>query len=264
MNPVAPFLGSERRPLIAWSVGLAAFTLLLGLVYASFDDPAELDRLLENYPEELLEVFGGAGQEIGSVKGFLGVEMAAYMPLLLGIFAVMYATKHLSGAEENGALDHLLARPITRQQYYWGLIAAGSITLTTMLLGASLGGIIGFAVAGASARDLVGIVGLMLDFLPIALLYLALGALTGSLNHRRATANIVGIVVVIVFFAIDVVARLVDDLDWLVWLTPHGYLGKSDLFDGDPHLGYLVFCLGLGGVLAWAGSWWFDRKDLYA
>ncbi len=262
MNQIRVFLRSERTPTLAWSLGLAAYVFLMGAIFASFD-AADLNALLENYPEDLLEVFGDI-QDFGSVDGFLQAELGGYFALVLGVFAVMLMTKHLAGAEEQGLFDHVLARPITREAYYWQLVAAGTAILGVMLAGAAIGGMIGFSMADTGPRELVGIFGIMFDFLPIGVFYLALGAACGAVFHRRARANILGIVVVFSGFIMDVAARIVEDLDWLAYWTPNGYLSKSNLYDAEPHLGYLAFAFGLAIVLAYAGSVAFDRKDLYA
>lgn len=262
MKPVHVVLRSERAPMLAWSLGLAAYMLMLGAVFSAFD-PGELEALMENYPEDLLKVFGDI-TTIGTVDGFLEAELASLFPLVLGVFAVMLMTKHLAGAEEQGRLDHVLARPLTRRSYYWHLLLAGATIVAVMLAGGALGGILGFALADAGPRELAGIIGFMLDLLPLGLFYLGLGAVCGSLFHRRAPANLLGTVVVVVLYMLDVVARLVQDLDWLAYWTPNGYLSKSDLYNADPHLGYLAFALGLALLLAYLGSVVFDRKDLYA
>ena len=256
------FLRAERRQAIGWAIGLGAFVAMVGGIYASFDDPRQLDQLMENYPEELTEVFGGS-EGIGTVSGFLRIELAGYMPVLLGVLGIMLVTKHLAGAEERGALDHLLARPVTRLQYYWGLLLAGLGVVALALAGAAAGGMLGFAFAGIGLEDHLGIAGMMLEFVPAAAIYLALGAFLGSAFHRRGLANAVGVAVVIAMMALEVVGRLVEGLDWVTYLTPHGYLGRSDLFHGEPDLGYLAYSAALATLLALAGARRFETKDLH-
>ncbi len=261
MNQFRVFLRMERKATMAWALGTGAFVGLMGIVYVAMGGSEGLSELAQAYPQEILEAIGA--DDLTSVLGFLRAEFGSLGPLVFSIFLVTLMTKHLAGAEEGGRLDHTLARPLRRSTYYWSLLAAGACIYAAILLVAALAGVAGFA-AEASARELAGIVGLMADMLPFGLTFLSLGALLGALFHRRSQANVAGAGIAAALFALDFVARLASNAQWAGYLTPFGYLGRSDLANGHPDLGYLAFALSSSILLAFAGWFFFDRKDLYA
>ncbi len=264
MRILMAFLSGERRSLGAWSFGVGAYVFLMGAIWGAMPDKEALAAAYEQgFGEQLGDLFGDVGA-LATVEGFLRLELGTYMSIVLGIFAATTMTRHLAGAEETGRLDHWLARPIDRAQYYWHAVATGGIVLTAVILAGAVGGVAGFAVGGASGGDLLGVVGYMLDFLPVSLVSLGLGAFLGAAFHRRSVATGLSVLVVFVFFVLDIAARLVEDLEWMRYATPNWYHSESDLFDGRPDGGYLAFSAALATAFAWAGGAWFDRKDLHA
>ncbi len=261
MNQFQVFLRMEKKPLLAWALGTGVYVALMGLIYVAMGGGEGLAELAESYPQEILDAIGA--EDLSTVKGFLGAEFGAIAPLVFGIFLIMLMTKHLAGAEEGGRLDHVLARPVPRALYYWSLLGAGATIYAVILAVAAVFGVLGFA-AVAEPSDLPGIVGAMVDMLPFGLIFLGLGGLLGAAFHQRGRANAFGAGAVVLFFAMDFASRLVDSLEWLTYVTPMGYLGRSDLAGGDLDIGYVAFSLAAAGLTAVGGWQLFIRKQLYA
>lgn len=261
MNQFRIFLRMERKTALAWTVGSSAYVLLMGILFVVMGGGDGLQELIDSYPSEILDAFGG--QDIGNPVGFLNAEFGAFAPLVYGIFLLMLISKHLSGAQESGRIDHVMARPLSRKQYYWSLLGAALVVFLVLLVGLILSAVLGF-LGEASGREMLGLVGFMVDLVPYALLMIGLGGLLGSLFHQRAKGNILGAIVVALSFLLDMAARLSSDLEALAWVTPIGLLGKSNLADGDPSAVYWLVSMGLAAIFAFLGARVWDRKQLVA
>ena len=134
--------------ILGW--GLALF--LLGVMSV-----ARYDIMRENQ-EPIKEILkGSAGRLIGmfgdptklmSPEGFLSLAFFSYLPLILGVFAVLAGSGLLAADEENGTLDLILAHPVSRTALFLGrLLAFVVATLAILgLKGEWFGGLL--AVAG--------------------------------------------------------------------------------------------------------------------
>ncbi len=250
----------ERTGIIGWSVGLFAFTLMIGASYTLIeDDAAQWEELFENFSgfEEALGV-----DSFTSVDGYLKGQAVALFPLLLGIYGGLAATKSLAGAQETGRLDHVLARPIPRLRYLFVTSGALAIGQLAILVAAALGAVIGYAAADQSDEVLGNSFLMVMEVLPIALAHLALGILAGVLVSRRGPANAIVMGVVVGGFALDILGKLVEDLDWLEYVTPYGWWSRSDWFNGDVDALYLVGSTVVTIAAMGFAAVRFDQKDL--
>jgi putative exporter of polyketide antibiotics len=143
MNQWPVILRLYRGNIIGWSAGVGGYILLMGLVYAAMGGAEGLADLAEAYPQEILEVFGA--EDLTSANGFLSVDFGAFAPLIFALFIIKVVTKYLAGAEVPGALDQALARPISRNHYFWQLMAAAGTIVVIVIGVASPAAALGFA-----------------------------------------------------------------------------------------------------------------------
>lgn len=212
-------------------------------------------------PEGLREAFGG-DQSITSVPGYYTSQLGSYLPVLIGLFLLATATKRLAGAEESGLLDHLLARPVTRSRHIATLGLSFTATAALVLAGVLAGSVLGFLVGGVGAAQLGRLALAVLDAVPVTLFFLGLGLLLGAAFHRRGPAFGLGLALALGLYALEIVAKVVDQMSWLSYANPYGYYARSDSFAGEPDLLYwlLLPLAGAGmAILAWR---LFDAKDL--
>ena len=115
----------RSRALIAWCVGVALYILFLAAAFPSLRDAADLNQLVEKYPEGLKELFGlSAGIDLTSGAGFFDAELFSFMlPLFALVLAIGSGTRLLAGEEEAGRLELLFAYPIRRRD---GVLAKGA------------------------------------------------------------------------------------------------------------------------------------------
>jgi len=106
--------------ILGWGIALALLAALIVGMYDSIaDQQAQFEVLLESYPPELMAFFGADdfATSLFTPEGFISVELFSWMPIVIGIFAVLMGSGLLVGDEEKGTLDLILAHPVSRTQH---------------------------------------------------------------------------------------------------------------------------------------------------
>jgi len=127
-------LGRSRGQILGWGLTLA---VLGGYLVGFYDTLAEqqeaLGQLISSYPPELMAFFGDFS-DMFTPQGYLNVEFFSYMPLILGIYAVIAGSGMLAGDEESGTMDLVMAHPLSRTALFLGRLAAFEMTVFSILL----------------------------------------------------------------------------------------------------------------------------------
>ena len=134
----------------AWALIVAFWALMVVWIYPSLSD-AEVDfeEYLNAMPEQVRAAIGVAAPEEAALVfeggaftfvGFLNIEYLSYLPLLLGIYAVVYCGGLVSKEVERGTLDVVLSQPVKRTTFLLSKLA-GFMTLALAVTVASTSGV---------------------------------------------------------------------------------------------------------------------------
>ncbi len=245
---------------LGWGIAIALISAGIASFYTTIATQREsLELLLNSYPPELLAFFGDA-TAVFTPAGFLGVELFALMPLILGIFAIITGSGLLAADEENGTLDLYLAHPISRLQLYTGRLAAYVTAVAGILFIIWVGLVMG---ARGAAMELTPIE-LARPFLSLGAVLLLFGAIALTLSlllpSRRTAAMLTGLVLVGSYIASSL-ARVDDNLKPLARMLPLDYYQGGSAI-ADLNLGWLVGLLAAAFICAVLGAWLFQRRDI--
>jgi ABC-2 type transport system permease protein len=254
-------LARFRGQMLGW--GLALF--LLGLMaVARYDVMREnqesIRQMLKGSMGRLINMLGGDPDRMTSPAGFLSLSLFAYLPLILGVFAVLAGSGLLAADEESGTLDLLLAHPVSRTTLFLGRSLA-FVTATFAILTISW---LGLVVAMSWSSLSVGVWAVALPYLSLLALLLFYGGLALLLSmvlpSRRAAAMTAGLVLVASFF-LTTLARLDTGLDAVSRLSPISYYQSGEAIEGLNVAWFagLLIVAGLFAALAW---WRFERRDI--
>ncbi len=247
----------DRRAIIGWSVGVAAFTTIYTAFYPQFQGAAELKN--NALPEDMLEFLGI--QDMTSGVGYLQATIYSLIgPLLVIMAGITLAVRTIARPEEDGGMELLLANPLTRkafaaQRLTATLAAVTAIAAIPWLLVAILAPATGMAVPQSNiAATSAGLILLVWCFTGIAFL---IGAITGRRGHVLA---ITGTLAVTTYLA-EAISGLIDGAGWLRWLSPFHYFIGTDPLRTGWHVGPLAL-LAVAAGTAVAGIIAFDRRDV--
>jgi ABC-2 type transport system permease protein len=220
----------------------------------------DFDQLLEHYPKELLAFFGDFDSFV-TPSGYLGIEYFSYMPLILGIFAVLVGSGLLAADEESGRLDLIMAHPVSRTAFYWGRTLAFAAASLVILIIAWLG----LAIPSRwTELNEVSIVEIAQPFLSLygELIMFGMLALLLSLvmPSRRMAAMTAGILLVGNFFLIGL-ANINADLEPAAEISPLYYYQGGEAID-SLNATSVVGLLAVAVLLAVLGWWRYERRDI--
>ncbi len=103
------------KSIVIWSVSIAAIAFMMMSFFPTFgSDVGLMEKIIENYPEEMLKAFGmSGGLSLSSVLGYL-VFTFAFVQLCFAIQAANYGFSILSIEEREFTADFLMSKPVSR------------------------------------------------------------------------------------------------------------------------------------------------------
>jgi ABC-2 type transport system permease protein len=249
-SPTALALRGERGTLTGWLLGTGLFALIIGVLSTSFtaaNIPADLRKQLHK--------LGGAS--ITTPAGALGFYFLLFV-LAISLFSCsqISAARHEEAEQQ---LETLLALPVSRLGWLGGrlLLSAAAAAAIALIAGAS-------AWAGAASQH-AGVSFFRLleagaNCLPVALLFLAVGALAYALVPRASAGIAYGLVSIA--FVWQLLGALLGAPHWLLDLTPFQHVGFVPAQPFRTTAAVVMLTLAVGAALAALLA--FKRRDLAA
>ncbi len=252
-------LGRFRGQILGWGIGLALLGMLLVSMYDSFAGAQEFEKLLEIYPPEI-SAFMGDLSSMATPEGWVSMEFFSYMPLILGIFAVLTGSGLLVSDEENGRLDLIMAHPVSRMALFLGRLLAFVASTVAILTIAWLGLVVPMTWSSMDigwGRMWLPLLSLLAQLLVFGTMSLLLSMLLPS---RRMAATTGGMLLVTSFF-ITGLAKMNENLETIARLSPLNYYQTQDAFQGlnGVWLAGLLAAAVLFAALTWYRFW---RRDI--
>lgn len=104
----------QRRTSIFWfSFSLVLYSWMMTWFWDQMG--SELAKMVENYPPEVLAMFGGDEVSFATLGGFFQVEYLGLMwMIIIASAVVLFAAKAFSGEIGAGTMELLLAQPLSR------------------------------------------------------------------------------------------------------------------------------------------------------
>ena len=253
-------LSRSRGQIVGWGTSMALLAWIVVWFYDPFQEQQQqwID-LLNSFPQEIIKLFGDLNQMF-STKGYLDLQLFIFLPLLLGIFAVLAGSGLLVGDEENGTLDLILAHPVSRTALLAGRALAFLVATLIILVISWLGLVLPLGASslaltpGAAALPFASLFGVLTLFGSLALL------LSMLLPSRKVAAGAAGLILVLSFF-ITSLANFVPNLKDAAQFSPISYYQSANAIDGL-NAGWLAGLLAVSAVFTGLAGWLFQRRDI--
>src|ERR1700674_3032740 len=145
-------LNRFRGQVLGWGLVLFLLGMMSVARYGIMRENQEaIQQILKGSAGRFVGMFGDPSK-LTSPEGFLSLAFFSYMPLILGVFAVLAGRGLLAADEENGTLDLLLAHTVSRTALFLGRLLA-FVVATVAILALSW---LGFVVAMSWSSLAVG------------------------------------------------------------------------------------------------------------
>ncbi|WP_433828206.1 ABC transporter permease [Actinoplanes sp. CA-015351] len=192
----------------------------------------------------------------GDSLGELAVWRGGFVPLMIGLAALLTVVRHTRADEESGRTELVRATVVGRYaQLAAALIAtAGASLLMGLVVAGTMIGA-GQPVAGSRALGVV--------FLLSGWMFAGVGAVAAQLTSGARSARTVGVVTLGVSFVLRLGGDISDDREFLAWLSPIGWVHRVFPYgenNGGPAVLAVVFAIVTVGVSAYL----LARRDMGA
>lgn len=250
----------RRRSILAYGVGLGAYTLLIVALYPAFKHDTGIDQLTRSNPT-LSALFGAAGS-LTSPTGWMNANLYAnFLPLFALLMTIGYGAAAIAGQDEDGTLGGLASLPLGRGR----LLAEKVVALAVLSLPVPVVSLAATLVGRSFDLDLpipallqtTGLAAAMaLDF---GLIALALGSWTG----HRGTATGVTAALAATAYVISSLSPVVAWVHHLRYLSPiYWSVGADQISDGATIAGACLL-LTLGAIASLAAYVGLQRLDIH-
>ncbi len=224
-------LKKRGTAVLGWGVGIGAYlALILGIAPDLAPQFANMD--LASIP--IYQAFG-ITDDFMSTASLIAIYVS-FVGVTAAVYAVITGANALSGEEEDGTLEILLALPLTR----WQIVVAKSLAIAVATLAVLLVAFLGYVVVFPGVQaDLEGDIALIDLFLstveswPLMLMFAMFSLFLGAYLPRRSHAMGVGLAVLIGSYLFNNLANQAGPLKELRPLLPFYYnQGGNVLTDG--------------------------------
>ncbi|HEX9595782.1 MAG TPA: ABC transporter permease subunit, partial [Anaerolineales bacterium] len=222
---------------------------------------AQFEELIAIYPKEIMGFFSESGtMNFTTPEGFLSIEYFSFMPLVVGVFAILAGSAMLAADEERGVLDLIAAQPVSRTALFSGRFLALLLSLVLMMTLGYAGVMLGTTYS-AMDLDALQTVSPFASLFAFLVFYAGLSLFLSMLLPSRSTAAMVAGIVLVASFFLNGLANLNDTLKNLEPFLPISYYQSENWIAGF-RWDWFGGLLSAGLLLALLAWWAFLRRDI--
>ncbi|MBS4174612.1 ABC transporter permease subunit [Bacillus sp. FJAT-49736] len=258
-------LKTKGKTMFSYAFGSAFYVLLIMWIYPSFAKSNALDTVIKQMPQKYLSAFGFDGGMPKNLGGFLAGEFYGLLFLLiLIIYSVILSTQLIVRLVDRGSMAYLLSTSVSRTKIavsqaavlILGLLLITLVTIATVLIGSNM--IMDNNDLQVSNFIQMNVVGFLLFFVISGYSFF----FSCVLNDEKRALSLSG-GLTIVFFAINLVAKMSTDLEWLKYCTVFSTFNPSDIAKGTIDILPVSLGLGFAGLVLYAlAILIFRKRDL--
>jgi len=256
-----------RKLLFGWTIAF----ILLQFMYSSFfpsmasEEGGLLMAKLKVLPKVFLKMFGLENLDLTNILHYYAMQGQFIVILIGSVFAAKIGSNMVVKEENDRTAEFLMAKPITRKKIVTGKLFAVLVNILIFDGSVTLANLIFFNIYNTSET---------FDFRLFWLLSLAplfvhltvglLSFLISTTQRKIGKADMFSLGLVFSLYAISMLAKLTEKLDFLKYFTPYSYFDPSDIVKTNG-MNILYFWLFITEALIFVivSYIYFDKKDIY-
>ncbi|MBP1948469.1 ABC transporter permease subunit [Virgibacillus litoralis] len=260
----ATMFKNKAKTVISFTLGSIFYLSLVIWLYPSVADSEAFDTMFKELPEGLMSAFG-FNEGINSLSGFVAGEYYGLLfIIILLIYCVTTATQLIVRLVDQGSMAYLLSSGLSRSKIAMTQIAVILLGLIFIIVVTTISGVVGADIFieedNFNAANFVelNIVTFLLFFVISSYCFL----FSCLFNDEKKTLSIAG-GLSFVFFAVDMVSKISDKLDWMQNFTIFSTFKATEIAQGTVNI--IPICIGLGvaGIILYSVAVFiFNKRDL--
>ncbi len=252
-----------KGSIITGSVITVYITFCLSIYSVMQDKMLKITEFYSLIPETMRVALNFNLNQWENVLGYYVTYFVYYIPLVSGCYAIILGTKLLSKEEQKRTAEFLLTRPVSRGQIVASKLAGLflhilGINLIALLTGLICTGIVTDWDFYFNSMIVLHTYGFLLCFF-----FGTLGFFLTVLMKRAKAIIGFGIGIVLGSYFFDMMIRVLDRFQFLLYFTPFKYLDLDILV---PDYGFeawrLIFFFGASGTLIIMSYLFYRKKDI--
>lgn len=261
MTVLALDLAARARTALAWwMLGILGLSAYAVSAFETFSGKEEISRLYEDYPPAVRKLFGEV--DIGTLNGWLQVELVSYVPLILAIYAGIFAAGSISREVEQRTVDFILGLPLSRSQYILSRLLVGAGNILLLCVGVFVVMVVGASAMGHTPSAGNYALALTNAFLLSAALFAAYAAVASAIDEQaRVTGITLGLT--LVSYVMTAALKITDAPEPLRWLFPFEHYHSAEaMTQGSLPIAPVLLLIAAalaGGAFA---VYWYNRRDI--
>jgi ABC-2 type transport system permease protein len=237
-------LRARWKSILGWTLGLIALgATYIGVWPSAADEMASLADI---------EIYALLGIQMQTFEGYIGSVIVQFVPVLLGIYAILVGTRTLAGEEDRGTLELVLAQPIRRWQIVSIKTLSIALSMAVIVVLSGLGNAAVFHVIRDQIDTQVTPMQLFTSVLsgwPISMAFAMISLFLGALLPTRRLASMVAAVVVIASYFAETLTGFVSSLEAVEAASLFTYFDSGPtVFTEGVKWGDMGILLGVGAV----------------
>ncbi len=257
---ILDLLSRTRVTLFWWVAGMCAMGAYVVGVYDSIGSLEDLRKLYEGYPEAIRKLVGDV--DISTLDGWIQIELLSWVPLILAIYAGIFAASHISRETEQRTIDFVLGLPVTRTNFLLSRILVGAANMAFICLAIFLLLLVEVPLFGndpSAGRFAIALANAFLVGAALFAAYVLIASFTD--DQGRVTGITLG--VTLLLYVAKGALEAANAPSVILWLTPFEHYHAAEAMTGRAVPVFPLIALTVVALLeAAAALYWFNRRDI--
>ena len=233
-----------RRGAVLLAVAVAGYVIVEAASYVqTYPDQASRLRLSEFGDQPAVRMLQGIPHAVETVGGFVVWDGGWFMQAIVGVWAIVVASRLLRGEEESGR-DEMLGSGTASG------VRRSATAVMVVLLGCALAGVAAFAAIVVPSDDVAGSALFATAVAGFGAVMVSLTAVSAQLVASRRAVVAVAAALLGTSFVLRMVANSGDSRAWVAWLSPFGWMDRLRAFGDNNGEVLLVYVLAAGALVA--------------
>lgn len=252
-----------RRNKIFLAVWTGVISFMLGVCVMIYPEmSSQMGELTDMFANmgSFTEAFGMDKLNFGEFMGYFGIECGNVLGLGGGFFAALVGTFALAKEEKDRTAEFLLTHPISRRRVVLEKLI--SVFLQIIVMNIAVVAVTSLCILAVGEEVSVGKMALI--FLAYFIMQLEVGAITFAISAFIRNGGLgIGLGLAFGFYFINIFSNLMDELEFLKFLTPYGYTDVGYIVNEySLDLKYLLVGLMLSLLAVFVAFYKYEKKDI--